>query len=176
MVASCNDPLGMPSFNFTIRSQPAVQPHHQQYAIADTQSQISLTIILIVLSLVSCRSTIRIFLTIFVIAYRRLRIARHHPTSSIAAESSGPQRIHMERNAWSYHFDSPNLALLDQKRFRKKNARRSIKSVEGEGPPIGQNTFVDRSLIDHSVRPSVHRKRINRAWREIRPRPGAGSQ
>src|ERR1043165_2721471 len=35
---------------------------------------------------------------------------------SVAAESS-PRRVHMEGNAWSDHFDSPDLASFNQERL-----------------------------------------------------------
>src|SRR5262249_50759956 len=70
-----------------------------------------------------------------------------------AAESSGPRRIHMEGSTRSHHFHTPDLSLFYQKRFSKKNARRTVESIERIRPSVRQDAGVDRALINHAVRP-----------------------
>jgi hypothetical protein len=59
----------------------------------------------------------------------------------------------MKRRTRSHHFDAAYLSLLNQKRFSKQDARWAVESVERKWPSVGQDTRVDRALIDHAVRP-----------------------
>src|SRR5688572_19585366 len=118
----------------------------------------------------------------------------------VAAETAGPRRIQMKGDARAQHFDSAYLAVFNQKRFGKENARRTVESREGMGPSVGQDTGIDRTLIDDAVRPhdtallvdnriaapvnaldneivtelelghAIHRESVNGARRKIRPR------
>src|SRR5262245_52843369 len=74
--------------------------------------------------------------------------------SLIAAAAARPRRIQVIHDSGSHHFDAPDLAVLDEERFRHQYARRPVESPELIRTPVRKNTLIHSALIENRVRPN----------------------
>src|SRR5437762_1490252 len=71
----------------------------------------------------------------------------------IAAQASWPGRVQVIGHSWADHFDTADLAVVDQERFGDQNAGRPIEVPERVLPAVRQRPLVHSPLIEYGVRP-----------------------
>src|ERR1700733_12751436 len=71
----------------------------------------------------------------------------------ISTQAAGPWRIRVIGRGSTDHLHPPDLAVLDQKRLSHQDARRPVEALELVRPAVGEDAFIDGSLVEHRLRP-----------------------